>query len=54
MSKEYDPFKSMTFTYDKCFLCGETLNKENSSDEHVFPKWSQNINLIYGIKNYIC
>lgn len=41
MSKEYDPFKSMTFTYDKCFLCGETLNKENSSDEHVFPKWLQ-------------
>lgn len=42
MSKEYNPFESMTFTNDRCFLCGELLNEENSSDEHIFPKWLQN------------
>ena len=32
----------MTFTYDKCFLCGETLTDENSTEEHIYPKWLQN------------
>ena len=41
MENEYSPFETMTFTYDKCFLCGEPLTKENNSDEHVFPKWLQ-------------
>ncbi len=37
--KYYDPFERMTFTYDNCFLCGNDLNVENESEEHVFPKW---------------
>lgn len=41
MSEKYNPFDSMTFTYDRCFLCGELLDEENSSEEHVFPKWLQ-------------
>lgn len=32
-SKQYDS------TY--CFLCGEILDDENNSKEHVFPKWLQ-------------
>jgi len=36
----YNPFESMTFTYDKCFLCGKDL-KNSKSSEHVFPKWLQ-------------
>jgi hypothetical protein len=24
---------------DRCFLCGCSLNAENKSVEHVFPKW---------------
>lgn len=34
----YQPFKSMSFTYDKCFLCGTTISDQNSF-EHIFPKW---------------
>lgn len=39
---ETDPIDNMTFTNDKCFLCGEELNSENRTDEHVYPKWLQN------------
>jgi len=38
----YDPFDKMTFTYDKCFLCGVELLEENRTDEHIYPKWLQN------------
>ncbi|CUP05012.1 Uncharacterised protein [Clostridium baratii] len=41
MTKVYNPFNQMTFDYDKCFLCGEELNSNNSTVEHVFPKWLQ-------------
>lgn len=37
----YDPFEQMTFTNDKCFLCGCLLDENNYSEEHVFPKWLQ-------------
>ena len=40
--EKFDPFDRMTFTYDKCFLCGDDLNAENTSEEHVYPKWLQN------------
>ncbi len=39
----YDPFDKMTFTYDKCFLCGSQLSDENRTDEHIYPKWLQNM-----------
>ena len=39
--KDYNPFDEMTFTYDKCFLCGNMLTDENRSKEHVYPKWLQ-------------
>lgn len=39
---QYNPFEKMTFTYDKCFLCGEILTDENSTEEHIYPKWLQN------------
>lgn len=42
MNNNYNPFDSMTFTYDRCFLCGDSLNEENSTEEHIFPKWLQN------------
>jgi hypothetical protein len=41
MVKHYNPFKEMTFTYDRCFMCGTYLRDENSAVEHVFPKWLQ-------------
>ncbi|MFA9375577.1 MAG: hypothetical protein ACERKZ_02370 [Lachnotalea sp.] len=37
----YDPFDTMTFTYDKCFLCGTPLNVGNYTQEHIYPKWLQ-------------
>lgn len=37
----FNPFETMTFTYDKCFMCGEILTDLNSSDEHVYPRWLQ-------------
>ncbi len=40
--KNFNPFDGMTFTYDKCFLCGDILNSDNSTEEHVYPKWLQN------------
>lgn len=42
MIKHYNPFEEMTFTYDRCFLCGDYLNDENETVEHVFPRWLQN------------
>jgi len=30
----------MSFSYDKCFLCGHELENEKTN-EHVFPKWVQ-------------
>lgn len=41
--EQYDPFDQMTFTYDRCFLCGSFLDEENRSDEHIYPKWLQNM-----------
>jgi hypothetical protein len=41
-NKEFDPFEQMTFSADKCFVCGADLNDDNSSVEHVYPKWLQN------------
>lgn len=40
-SQKFDPFEQMTFTYDKCFLCGNELTADNYSVEHIFPKWLQ-------------
>jgi len=37
----YNPFDKMTFTYDKCFLCGSELSEVNRTDEHIYPKWLQ-------------
>lgn len=37
----YNPFDVMSFSYNKCFLCGGLL-KDEGSIEHVFPKWLQN------------
>lgn len=37
----YNPFDKMTFTTDRCFLCGALLTKENQTREHVYPKWLQ-------------
>jgi hypothetical protein len=36
----YNPFGSMQFTSDKCFLCGAALSDARTV-EHVFPKWLQ-------------
>ena len=36
----YNPFDAMSFTYDKCFLCGHTLENEKTN-EHIVPKWIQ-------------
>jgi hypothetical protein len=39
--KIYDPFKAMSFTNGRCFLCGHKLRSKKTV-EHVFPKWLQN------------
>ncbi|MDR6880387.1 hypothetical protein [Bacillus sp. 3255] len=41
MINHYNPFEEMTFTFDRCFLCGTYLKEDNSTEEHVFPKWLQ-------------
>lgn len=41
IKEQYNPFDKMTFTYDKCFLCGALLTDQNRSDEHIYPKWLQ-------------
>ncbi|MCL2019174.1 MAG: hypothetical protein FWG70_05370 [Oscillospiraceae bacterium] len=38
----FKPFEQMTFDYTMCFLCGELLNDEIRTDEHVYPRWLQN------------
>lgn len=40
-SRIYDPFEAMEFGQDRCFLCGCHLERDNRTDEHVFPKWLQ-------------
>ena len=39
----YNPFDKMTFAHDKCFLCGSELSTDNQADEHIYPKWLQNM-----------
>ncbi len=39
---DFNPFDKMTFTNDRCFLCGEILTDDNRTKEHVYPKWLQN------------
>jgi len=36
----YNPFHKMSFTDDRCFLCGKKLKTKTA--EHVFPKWLLN------------
>ena len=36
----YNPFDAMSFTYDRCFLCGHELGQRKTI-EHVFPNWLQ-------------
>lgn len=38
---KYDPFDLMSFTYDRCFICGDLLDGENYTQEHIYPKWLQ-------------
>ena len=40
--EKFDPFEQMIFTYDRCFVCGTVLRSDNSSVEHIYPKWLQN------------
>ena len=37
----FNPFNEMSFTNDRCFICGEILTNENMSEEHIYPKWLQ-------------
>lgn len=37
----FNPFERMQFTNAHCFLCGSLL-QDQSTAEHVFPKWLQN------------
>lgn len=39
--KDYTPFDKMTFSNDRCFLCGDLLTEENRSKEHIYPEWLQ-------------
>lgn len=39
---DFNPFDQMSFTNDRCFLCGELLTDTNRTKEHVYPKWLQN------------
>lgn len=41
-TNDFNPFDKMTFTNDRCFLCGELLTDNNRSKEHLYPKWLQN------------
>ena len=38
--ESYNPFDEMTFTNDRCFVCGKQLS-HNATMEHVYPKWLQ-------------
>jgi len=37
----YNPFDAMSFSYDRCFLCGKSLEGQQTV-EHVFPRWLLN------------
>lgn len=37
----YKPFTSNDFTYESCFLCGQSFADVQRTDEHIFPKWLQ-------------
>lgn len=39
--EEFNPFEEMSFSYDRCFICGEKLSSNNTV-EHIYPKWLQN------------
>ena len=38
----YTSIESWTFDQEHCFLCGEVLNSQNRTREHVFPQWLLN------------
>ena len=38
---DYNPFDKMTFTNDRCFLCGDILTEETRTKEHIYPEWLQ-------------
>jgi hypothetical protein len=38
----YDPIRNRSFKKDRCFLCGEKLDKTNYTEEHIFPRWLLN------------
>ena len=40
-------YGKMTFDGEHCFLCGEPLNSDNATVEHVFPKWLQRRNNLW-------
>lgn len=33
--------KGRTFSLDRCFVCDDLLTDENSTEEHIYPKWLQ-------------
>lgn len=35
----YSPARDHSFSEDRCFLCGATLDETNRTNEHVFPRW---------------
>jgi hypothetical protein len=37
----YSPERDRSFSEDRCFLCGTSLDATNGTEEHVFPKWLQ-------------
>lgn len=37
----YKPFTSSDFSYERCFLCGNSFKDVERTDEHIFPKWVQ-------------
>lgn len=36
-----DPFERHSFSEDNCFVCGISLNDDNRTKEHIYPKWLQ-------------
>jgi hypothetical protein len=38
---DFNPFDLMTFTNDRCFICGNLLDGDNYTQEHIYPKWLQ-------------
>lgn len=35
----YEAKRDQALDWSRCFLCGVSLNDENRTDEHVFPRW---------------